>query len=61
MNRINYLKKKIRAEEAFDDISESGNIKTMLNYLKNDISKKPRSFKIGIFSIFLVIGFLASV
>lgn len=41
--------------------SWKGTAKIILQYLLNDIRKKPRSFKIGIFSIFLVIGFLAAI
>ena len=29
-----------------------------VNYIKEDIKKKPRSFKIGFFTIFLVVSFL---
>lgn len=41
--------------------SREGTLKIILMYLLNDIKKKPGSFKIGIFSIFLVIGFLAAI
>jgi len=38
-----------------------GTAQIIFTYLLNDIEKKPRSFKIGIFTIFLVIGFLAAI
>ena len=37
----------------------SSNLKVILNYLKSDIVKKQRSFKIGLISIFLVVFFIA--
>ena len=33
--------------------------RVLLNYLASDIQKKPRSFQIGLFSIFVVVGFLS--
>ena len=51
---------KLKKLSYINDSTTTGTMKTMFNYLVNDIKKKPRSFKIGIFSIFLVIGFLAS-
>jgi len=33
--------------------------KSVLSYLLSDITKKTRSFQIGIFTIFLVVSFLA--
>lgn len=30
----------------------------IIHYTEKDIKKRPRSFKIGIFTIFLVVGFL---
>lgn len=37
----------------------SSNFKVIFNYLKSDIIKKQRSFKIGLISIFLVVFFIA--
>ena len=36
-----------------------GTLNIIFRYLLTDIKKKPRSFKIGVFSIFLVVGFVA--
>ncbi|KRX08929.1 hypothetical protein PPERSA_09033 [Pseudocohnilembus persalinus] len=46
---------------SLDNSSALGLFKILLNYIINDIQKKPRSFKIGIFTIFLVIGFTSAV
>jgi hypothetical protein len=35
-----------------------GTLSTILNYISTDIAKKPRSFKIGVFSVFIVVVFL---
>jgi hypothetical protein len=35
------------------------NMRVVINYLKSDLIKKQRSFKIGLFSIFLVILFVS--
>jgi hypothetical protein len=35
-----------------------GTLVTLVNYITTDIEKRPRSFKIGVFSIFLVVTFL---
>ena len=32
---------------------------TILDYVTSDIGKKQRSFKIGVFTIFLVVGFIS--
>jgi len=36
-----------------------GSLNIVINYIITDILKRPRSFKIGVFSIFLVVSFLA--
>ena len=33
-------------------------MRTILNYVVSDIKKKQRSFKIGVFTIFLVVTFI---
>ncbi|KAL4502254.1 hypothetical protein ABPG72_000489 [Tetrahymena utriculariae] len=50
-----YEKQKVKGQ------SFTGTAKIIIQYLINDIKKKPRSFKIGIFSIFLVIGFISAI
>ena len=35
-----------------------GNLKVAINYLKSDLIKKQRSFKIGLISIFMIVFFL---
>ena len=40
----------------YQDIASS--LRTILNYIVTDMEKKPRSFKIGVFSIFIVVCFL---
>jgi len=35
-----------------------GTLKIILNYVITDIQKRPRSFKIGVFSVFIVVTFL---
>jgi len=42
-------------------VSFLGHFKAIIIYIIEDIKKKPRSFKIGIFTIFLVIGFLSAI
>ena len=39
-------------------ISLVGTLQIILSYIITDIRKKPRSFKIGVFSIFIVVSFL---
>jgi len=55
MRERHYQAEKVKGESVL------GTAQIIFTYLLNDIEKKPRSFKIGIFTIFLVIGFLAAI
>mmetsp|Transcript_22269 Transcript_22269/g.34450 ORF Transcript_22269/g.34450 Transcript_22269/m.34450 type:complete len:86 (-) Transcript_22269:3705-3962(-) len=51
-------KKYLEDRNALLNQSWASIIGTVLNYLASDIKKKKRTFKIGVFTIFLVVSFV---
>ena len=50
---VKYIK-----EAQMHEQSKLSMLRTILDYIKSDITKKKRSFKIGVFTIFLVVTFI---